>query len=120
MVWPGLKPVTPATGITVAPTSEAVPTVVAPAVPTVTITAVSRFAPASILIVWPEPKPATLATLILVAPAADAADNAVVGSVKKSVQLLSVSTPSGKRPALVLEAATAGANRPVAGPGAVT
>src|SRR5450755_1219949 len=113
MVWPGLKPITPATGITDAPTSVPAPSVVAPAVPTVAITAVSRFAPASILIVWPALKPATLATLILAAPAAAAADKAVVGSVTKSVQLLSVSTPSGKRPALVLEAPTVGANRPV-------
>ena len=37
MVWPALKPVALATGITVAPTSVAAPAVVAPAVPTVAI-----------------------------------------------------------------------------------
>src|SRR6185312_8037811 len=113
-------PVALATGITVAPAAVAVPTVEAPAVPTVAITPVSRFAPESILTDWPALKPATLATLMLFAPAAEAANNAVVGSVKKSVQLLSVSAPSGKRPALVLEAARVGANLPVAGPGVVT
>ena len=37
MVWPALKPIALATGITVAPTSVAAPAVVAPAVPTVAI-----------------------------------------------------------------------------------
>ena len=110
MVWPALKPVALATGITVAPASVAVRTVVAPAVPTVAMTAVSRFAPVSIMIVWPASKPSTLATLILVAPAAEAVDRVVAACVRKSVQLLSVSAPSGKRPALVLVAA--GANGP--------
>ena len=73
MVLPALKPAPLATGITVAPTLVAVPTVVAPAVPTVAMTAVSRLAPVSIIIVWPAPKSATLATLILFAPAAEAA-----------------------------------------------
>ena len=105
MVWPALKPIALATGITVAPAPVAAPTVVAPAVPTVAMTAVSRFAPVSIIIVWPAAKSATLATLILVAPAAEAADRVVAGCVRKSVQLLSVSRPSGKRPALLLAAA---------------
>ena len=74
--------------------------VVAPAVPTVAITAVSsvragidqnRLAGGEIR---------TLATLILLAPAADAADSVVAGCTRKSVQLLSVSAPSGKRPRL--------------------
>src|SRR6476659_213858 len=111
MVWTLLKPAALATGIADAPTAVAVPTIEPPAVPTVEMTPVSRFAPESILMLWPALKPATLETLILVAPAADAADNAVVGSVTKSVQLLSVSAPSGKRPALVLEAARFGVNR---------
>ena len=80
------------------------PTVVAPAVPTVAMTAVSRFAPVSIMIVWPAAKSATLATLILVAPAAEAAGSVVAACNRKSVQLLSVSGPSGKRPALRLVA----------------
>jgi hypothetical protein len=44
----------------------AVPTVVAPAVPTVAMTAVSRLAPISIIVVWPAPKSATLATFDIV------------------------------------------------------
>ncbi len=111
MVWPALKPAALATGITVAPTSVAAPTVVAPAVPTVAMTAVSRFAPVSIIIVWPAAKSATLATLILVAPAAEAADRVVAGCNRKSVQLLSVSRPSGKRPALLLGVLAADAAR---------
>ena len=102
MVWPALKPAALATGMTVAPALVAVPTVVAPAVPTVAMTAVSRFAPVSIMIVWPAAKSATLATLILVAPAAEAADRVVAACSRKSVQWLSASTPSGKRPRLLL------------------
>ena len=101
MVWPALKPAAPATGITVAPTLVAAPTVVAPPVPTVAMTAVSRLAPVSIMIVCPAAKSVTPATLILLAPAADAADRMVAGCNRKSVQLLSVSRPSGKRPALL-------------------
>src|ERR1035437_8253059 len=101
MVWPAAKPAPLATGITVAPTLVAAPTVVAPAVPTVAMTAVSKLAPVSIIIVWPAPKSATLATLILFAPAAEAADRVLAGCNRKSVQLLSVSRPSGKRPALL-------------------
>ena len=44
------------------------------------------------MIVWPASKPATLATLILVAPAAEAANRVVAGCIRKSVQLLSVSS----------------------------
>jgi hypothetical protein len=66
-------------------------TVVAPAVPTVAMTAVSRFAPVSILIVWPASKPATLATLILVAPAAKR-PTGWWRLHRKSAQLLSVSS----------------------------
>src|SRR5271169_1669381 len=112
MVWPAVKPAPLAIGMTVAPTSVAVPTVVAPAVPTVAMTADSRFAPVSIIIVWPAAKSATLATLILVAPAAEAADRVVAGCNRKSVQLLSVSRPSGKRPALLLVAPAAEAAGP--------
>ena len=104
MVWPFLKPVALAAGRTVAPTSVAVRTVVAPAVPTVAMTAVSRFAPVSIMTFWPASKPSTLVTLMLVAPAAEAVDRVAAACVTKSVQLLSVSAPSGKRPALVLVA----------------
>src|SRR5208283_3712004 len=77
-------------------------TVVAPAVPTVAITAVSKSAPVSIMIVWPASKPATLATLMLVAPLPEGVDRMVAACNRKSLQLLSLSTPSGKRPALVL------------------
>ena len=113
MVWPALKPAALATGITVAPTSVAVPTVVPPAVPTVAMTAVSRFAPVSIMIVWPAPKSATLATLILFAPAAESAGRVVAACNRKSRQLLSVSAPSGKRPALLIGARlAAGPPRP--------
>jgi hypothetical protein len=76
--------------------------VVAPAVPTVAMTAVSEFEPESIRIVWPERKPSVLVTLILVASAGEAADKVAAACVRKSVQLLSVSAPSGNRPALVL------------------
>jgi hypothetical protein len=48
MVWPAMKPNALATGITVAPALVVVPTIVAPGVPTVAITAVSRFPPVSI------------------------------------------------------------------------
>src|SRR6185369_7974640 len=96
IVWPAVKPNPLATGITVAPTLVAAPAVVAPAVPTVAITAVSRLESASIRIVCPAAKSATLATLILVAPGAEAVDSVVAGCNTKSVQLLSVSTPSGK------------------------
>ena len=112
MVWPAVKPAALATGITVAPTLVAAPTVVAPAVPTVAMTAVSRFAPVSIIIVWPAAKSATLATLMLVAPAAEAAGRVVAGCNRKSVQLLSVSAPSGKRPALRWGVLAAGAPGP--------
>src|SRR5262249_6521539 len=88
------------------------PAGVAPAVPTVAMTAVSRSAPVSIRIVWPATKSATLATLMLVAPAAEAAGKVVAGCNRKSVQLLSVSTPSGKRPALLLMATAAAPGRP--------
>jgi hypothetical protein len=101
MVWPSRKPTAPATGMTVAPAAVLIATVVAPAVPTVAMTAVSRFAPVSIMIFWPASKPSTLSTLMLVAPATDAADRVAAAWVKKSLQLLSVSAPSGKRPALV-------------------
>jgi hypothetical protein len=47
MVRPALKPIPPATGITVAPTAVEATTVVAPGVPTVAMTAVSRSAPVS-------------------------------------------------------------------------
>src|ERR1017187_7860394 len=112
MVWPAAKPAPLATGITVAPTLVAAPTVVAPAVPTVAMTAVWRFAPVSIIIVWPAPKSATLATLILFAPAAEAADRVLAGCNRKSLQLLSVSRPSGKRPALLWGVLAAGAPAP--------
>jgi hypothetical protein len=49
MVWPGVNPIVLATGITVA--IVVAPTVVPPAVPTVPMTAVSRFAAVSIMIV---------------------------------------------------------------------
>ena len=68
-----------------------------------------EFAPVSMLIVWPAAKSATLATLILVAPAAEAADRVVAACVRKSVQLLSASRPSGKRPTLLLGPPAAGA-----------
>ena len=62
IVCPAVKPRPLATGIRVAPVVVAVLTVVAPAVPTVAITADSMFAPLSIRIVWPAEKSATLAT----------------------------------------------------------
>ena len=71
-----------------------------------------RFAPASIVIVWPGAKSATLVTLMLVAPAVEAADRVVAGCTRKSVQLLSVSAPSGKRPTLRLACAGAAPPRP--------
>ena len=83
----------------------AAPTVVAPAPPTVAMTACSMFAPESMMIALPVLKSATLATLTLFAPAAEAADRVVAACNRKSVQLLSVSAPSGKRPELLLIAA---------------
>src|SRR5215813_7525505 len=85
-------------------------------------TAVSWFAPLSMVMVWPAIKSATLATLMLVAPAAEAAGKLVAGCNRKSVQLLSVSTPSGKRPALLLiaTAAAPGRPKPPAAPGVGT
>ena len=53
------------------------------------MTAVSAFAPVSIVIVCPATKSATLATLMLVAPAADATGRMVAACTRKSVQLLS-------------------------------
>ena len=44
---------------------------------------------------------------MLVAPAAEGDDRVAAACVRKSVQLLSVSAPSGKRPALVLMAPAA-------------
>src|SRR5450432_3119138 len=121
MVWPAAKPAPLATGITVAPTLVATPTVVAPAVPTVAMTAVWRFAPVSIIIVWPAAKSATLATLILVAPADEAAERVVAACNRKSLQLLSVSRPSGKRPALLSGVLAAGPPKPPRpGPGVGT
>src|ERR1043166_6418003 len=100
MVWPGLNPNAPATGIAVAPAVVAAGAVGLPAGPPDAMGAVSWFAPVSIVIVWPAAKSATPATLILVAPAAAPAGRVVAGCTRKSAQLLSVSTPSGKRPAL--------------------
>ena len=79
MVWPSLKPSALGTWITVAPAAVALPTVVAPAVPTVEMTADSRFAPVSTMIFWPASKPSTLPTLMLVEPAAEAADKVAAG-----------------------------------------
>src|SRR5690348_1643157 len=122
MLCPGVKPLVLATGIAFAPSSVAAPVVVPPAVPTAAMTAVSRFAPVSIWIVWPGSRPSTAVTLTFVAPDFEAPDKLVAGDVTKSVQLLSVSAPSGKRPALVFEAAAAAAKgpKPLAAPGAVT
>ena len=50
IVWPALKPIALATGITVSPARVPAAAVVPPAVPTVAMTAVSRFAPVSIMI----------------------------------------------------------------------
>jgi len=50
----------------------------------------------------PASKPPTLATLRLVAPTVEATDIVVVAWVWKSAQLLPVSAPSGKRPALAV------------------
>ena len=47
-------------------------------------------------------------------PAVEAADRVAEGAVTKSAQLLPVSRPSGKRPALVLDAVAAGAKWPEA------
>src|ERR1700682_1748190 len=104
IVWPLPKPVTLTAGRRVAPASVEVRTVVAPAVPTAAMTAVSVFAQESIWTVWPGRKPSVLATLMFVAPAADVADKDAAACVEKSVQLLSLSSPSGNRPALVLMA----------------
>jgi hypothetical protein len=87
-----------ATGKTVAPAAVAVPNVVAPGVPTLAITADSTEVPASIIIFWPALNPATAATFIFDDPAADAAERFVVVCNRKSVQLLSVSAPSGNSP----------------------
>src|SRR5262245_59278772 len=86
----------------VAPVVEAVATVVPPAVPTVAMTAVSRLAPVSIMMVCPAEKSATLATLMLGSPAARAIGRLVADWTRKSAQLLSVSAPSGRRPELLL------------------
>src|SRR3954447_26297864 len=88
------------------PAGMALPVVEAPAVPIVSITAVSRFSPVSTLIVWPAEKSVMLGTLTFVAPAAEPIGRAVAGCTRKSVQLLSLSNPSGKRPALLLPAET--------------
>src|SRR5258708_5144077 len=104
IVCPFAKPVTLSAWRTVAPTPAEAVNVVAPAVPTVGRTAVSRFAPESIRIFWPGRKPSVLVTLRLVAPAGEAADKVAAAWVRKSVQLLSVSAPSGNRPVLVLVA----------------
>lgn len=119
---PALKPIGLATGITVAPSAVAELTVVAPAVPTVEMTAGSALAPESTVIAWPAVKPATLATLMFVAPAAAPAGKVVAGCTMKSVQLLSVSAPSGKRPALLLvaDAAKAAGPKPPLAIGEVT
>lgn len=104
IVWPFVKPVTLCAGRIVAPTAVEARNVVAPAVPTVERIADSAFAPESMRIVWPGRKPAVLATLMLVAPRSEGADKDAAACVRKSVQLLSVSAPSGNRPALVLMA----------------
>jgi len=67
-------------------------------------------------------RPCTLATLRLVAPASEGAARVVAAWVWKSVQLLSLSAPSGKRPALSLiaPAVPAAGPKPPAGPGAGT
>src|SRR5882757_8784516 len=104
MVWPLLKPVTLAVGRTVAPTPVEALNVVAPAVPTVAMIAFSRFAPESIRIACPGRKPSILVTLMLVARAGEVADKVATACVRKSLQLLSLSAPSGNRPELVFVA----------------
>ena len=89
------------------PTPVEVRNVVAPAVPTAEMATVSTFTPESIRIAWPEWKPSVPETLMLVAPAAEVADKVAAACVRKSVQLLSVSAPSGNRPALALIATDA-------------
>ena len=64
MAWSLRKPMGLPTCSTVAPAAVATSIVVPPAVPTVAITAVSKFAPASIRMVSPGPNPSTLATLM--------------------------------------------------------
>src|SRR3954451_4508166 len=113
--WSVLKPNTLATGMVVVPTGMALPMVEAPAVPIVSITALSRFSPVSMLILSPTEKSSTFGTLMFFAPAAEPVGRLVAGCTRKSVQLLSVSMPSGKRPALLLLAETgedAGAKPP--------
>jgi hypothetical protein len=97
---PGMKPIVVATGMTVAPAAVADSNVLAPAVPTVAMTADSKFVPVSTMIFWPGVSPSTLATLRLVAPIAEADARGAAAWIAKSAQLLSVSAPSGKRPAL--------------------
>src|SRR5262249_56592248 len=80
--------------------------------PTGAMPGVSTVARGSTVIVGPAAKSATLATLMLVAPASEAAESVVAGCSRKSVQLLSVSAPSGKRPALRCGVLTAGAAGP--------
>ena len=63
-------------------------------------------------IVSPAAKSAMLATLILFAPAAEASGRVVAVCNRKSRQLLSVSAPSGKRPALRLGALAGRTARP--------
>src|SRR5258708_38821070 len=99
------------TGVGGAAYSVLTPSVVPPAVPAGGMTGVSRFAAESIISVGPTPK-STLAALILSAPAAESAARVVAACNRKSRQLLSVSAPSGKRPALLLVAPVAGPPRP--------
>jgi len=119
---PALKPIGLPTGMTVAPSAVAALSVLAPAEPTVEMTADSTLAPESTVIVCPAVKPATLATLTFVAPAAAPAGKVVAGCTVKSAQLLSVSTPSWARPALLLvaDAAKAAGPKPPLAVGEVT
>ena len=91
----------------IAPRAVAVRSVVAPAVPIVSIVAVSRSGPESMRIESPAAKPSAPATLMLVAPATEATGRVVAAWVRKSAQLLAVSAPSGKRPVLAVVAAAA-------------
>ena len=109
MCWPPWKGKASATFITVAPSLVPFWTMVAPAVPTAAMTRVSEEAPESIVILFPTLKPLTFATLMFIAPALAAAESGADVWVRKSVQLLSVSAPSGKRPELVFVAAAAAA-----------
>ena len=102
MVCPAVKPAALTTGRVVTPGLVAALIVVPPVVPMVAMVAVSLVVPVPIITFWPGLKPATLLIFTLLVSAHAGVTRVIAFCTIKSLQLLSLSFPSGKRPTLIL------------------